>query len=167
MPLHPTLSRVNSAKLQSRAMASDRQRAANQRNAKKSTGPSSDSGKRRSRQNAVRHGLAMRIGRDPLLDADVEKMTRIVSVALGEPQITLASRSAAEGEIDLLRISKLRAAIFEKFHKSPKSVQNLTDLGEELRKLHRYERRAFSRRRRALDLAERTQFREVPDAAQN
>ena len=146
-------------------MASDRQRAANQRNAKKSTGPSSDSGKRRSRQNAVRHGLAMRICRDPLLAADVEKMTRIFSRALGEAHITVASRSAAEAEIALIRIGKIRATIFQRFHESPRALQDLIDLNEELRKLHRYERRAFSRRRRALDLAERTQF-DVTEGAQ-
>ena len=39
-------------------MASDRQIAANRKNAKKSTGPSSEAGKRRSAKNAFRHGLA-------------------------------------------------------------------------------------------------------------
>ncbi len=38
-------------------MATDRQTAANRQNAKKSTGPRTESGKRRSRRNAFRHGL--------------------------------------------------------------------------------------------------------------
>ena len=38
-------------------MTSFRQIAANRRNASKSTGPTSEEGKRRSRRNAVRHGL--------------------------------------------------------------------------------------------------------------
>ena len=41
-------------------MASDRQIAANRRNAEKSTGPQTEYGKQRSRQNALRHGLTAR-----------------------------------------------------------------------------------------------------------
>jgi hypothetical protein len=132
------------------AMASDRQLAANRRNAKKSTGPASESGKRRSRVNAFRHGLAINIGCDPLLQADVEKLAEILSQARNESVITLNAQDAAQAEIDLLRISKIRVSIYAVFHASAKSLQDLTQLNEELRKLERYERRAFSRRRRAL-----------------
>ncbi len=38
-------------------MASEKQIAANRQNARKSTGPKTDAGKQRSRQNAFRHGL--------------------------------------------------------------------------------------------------------------
>ena len=38
-------------------MASDKQIIANQKNARRSTGPGAESGKRRSRRNAIRHGL--------------------------------------------------------------------------------------------------------------
>ena len=40
-------------------MASERQIAANRRNAQKSTGPTSGSGKKRSSKNAYRHGLSL------------------------------------------------------------------------------------------------------------
>jgi hypothetical protein len=70
-------------------MASERQIAANRRNAKKSTGPISSSGKSRSRQNALRHGLATSADRDPLLSADVNQMAQILSRARGEPQYHL------------------------------------------------------------------------------
>ena len=42
-------------------MASERQISANRRNAKKSTGPQTDGGKKRAGRNAFRHGLAARI----------------------------------------------------------------------------------------------------------
>lgn len=132
-------------------MASDRQLAANQKNAKKSTGPTSDSGKLRSRKNALRHGLAMNVKREPLLQADVEKLAQIFSQARNEPSITLIAQDAAMAEIDLLRISKIRVSIFEAFHNSAKSLLDVAQLNEDLRKIIRYERRALSRRRRALN----------------
>jgi hypothetical protein len=132
-------------------MTSDRQLAANRRNAKKSTGPASVSGKRRSRENALRHGLAIDVDRDPSLRADADRMAQVLSHAREEPSISLTTQDAAAAEIDLLRIGKIRASIFDAFHKSERSLQGLTRLNEELKKLDRYERRAFSRRRRALN----------------
>jgi hypothetical protein len=131
-------------------MTSDRQFAANRKNAKKSTGPVSVSGKHRSRENALRHGLATNLDRDPLLRADVDRMAQIFSRAREEPNITMTTQDAAAAEIDLLRIGKIRVSIFDTFHKSERSLQDITRLNQELGKLERYERRAFSRRRRAL-----------------
>ena len=131
-------------------MTSERQLTANRTNAKKSTGPISASGKHRSRQNAHRHGLAISADRDPLLSAEVRQMAHILSRARGEPHITSTTQAAAAAEIDLLRISKIRTTIFDAFHNSEKSLQDIIRLNENLGKLDRYERRAFSRRRRAL-----------------
>src|SRR6201981_2138513 len=51
-------------------MSSFRQIAANRRNARLSTGPISEEGKRRSRQNAVRHGLTAETVINALEDAE-------------------------------------------------------------------------------------------------
>jgi hypothetical protein len=51
-------------------MTSLRQIEANRRNARLSTGPISEEGKRRSRQNAVRHGLTAETVIDALEDAE-------------------------------------------------------------------------------------------------
>jgi hypothetical protein len=51
-------------------MSSLRQIEANRRNARLSTGPLTDEGKRRSRQNAVRHGLTAETVIDALEDAE-------------------------------------------------------------------------------------------------
>jgi hypothetical protein len=51
-------------------MSSLRQIEANRRNARLSTGPTTDEGKRRSRQNAVRHGLTAETVIDALEDAE-------------------------------------------------------------------------------------------------
>jgi hypothetical protein len=52
-------------------MASERQIAANRRNAKKSSGPRSADGKARSRQNALRHGLSIASRAIPTFQQDV------------------------------------------------------------------------------------------------
>jgi len=51
-------------------MTSLRQIEANRRNARLSTGPTTEKGKRRSRQNAIRHGLTAETVIDALEDAD-------------------------------------------------------------------------------------------------
>ena len=50
-------------------MATEKQILANQQNAKLSAGPQTESGKRRSRRNAIRHGLTAETVIDTLEDA--------------------------------------------------------------------------------------------------
>jgi len=61
------------------------------------------------------------------------------------------AREAAEAELDLLRVRKVRAGLFENFYLSDTvTPEGLADLNDRLAKLARYDRRAFSRRNRAL-----------------
>jgi hypothetical protein len=63
------------------------------------------------------------------------------------------ARAAAEAEYDLLRIRKIRASLFEKHYFADTTAPDgLTALNVKLGKLERYERRALSRRKRALRL---------------
>jgi hypothetical protein len=64
-------------------MSSDRQIAANQNNAKRSTGPRSEAGRVASRRNARRHGLATDIGADPAFHDDIEKLATALSLSSG------------------------------------------------------------------------------------
>jgi len=57
-------------------MASERQIAANRRNAQKSTGPQTYGGKKRIGKNARRHGLAARMVSTFELDKQVERLAR-------------------------------------------------------------------------------------------
>ena len=60
-------------------MASDKQIIANQKNARRSTGPRTESGKRRSRRNAIRHGLTAETVIDILEDpADYRAFERAI-----------------------------------------------------------------------------------------
>ena len=81
-------------------MTSFRQIEANRRNARLSTGPVTDEGKRKSRQNAVRHGLTAETVIDALEDAD--------DYAAFEMAITtdFEAQSAVEREL-VLRLTSL------------------------------------------------------------
>ena|ERR1700716_2736043 len=133
-------------------MPSHRQIAANRNNALKSTGPRSKAGQEASRGNARRHGLAIDLGTDPAFCDDIEKLAQALSFASGMQHVSAGARVAAGAELDLLRIRKIRASLFETlyFVASAAAPDRLTELNDKLAKLERYERRAFSRRKRAL-----------------
>jgi hypothetical protein len=133
-------------------MPSDRQIAANRNNAQKSTGPRSKAGREASRGNARRHGLAIDIGTDPAFCDDIEKLAQVLSSASGIQRVSAGAREAAGAELDLLRIRKIRASLFETlyFVANAAAPDRLTELNDKLAKLERYERSAFSRRKRAL-----------------
>jgi hypothetical protein len=124
-------------------MTSDRQLAANQKNAKKSTGPKSDASKHRSARNALSHGLTIPVGNIGALRGDIETLALSIARANGGKAITELSRQASEAQMEILRIRKARAAIFA-------IETNQDELTIRLASLERYERRAFSRRKLAF-----------------
>jgi hypothetical protein len=132
-------------------MASDRKIAANRENAKKSTGPRSEMGQRRSRRNAFRHGLAIDPGSEPSYSAGVEMMAKAIASACGQETAGVLPRQLAEAEIDLLRIREIRASLFNTLYKKQEvQPHDYAELSDNLVRLERYERRAFSRRKRVL-----------------
>jgi hypothetical protein len=134
------------------SMTSDRKIASNSSNAKKSTGPKSEAGRVRSRLNALRHGLAVSIGSQPSFSDDIEILAMVL---VGEGGLPIEfARQAAEAQIDLLRVRKIRASRFNAIV-GDADAQAYAKLSENLAKLERYERRAFSRRKRALQLLTR------------
>lgn len=87
---------------------------ANQRNAKKSTGPRSVEGKAKASQNALRHGLTVPISCDPKLVARVEAL----ATALGQPGIgdagkQINARAAAEAILNCRRVAEARLVVYE------------------------------------------------------
>jgi hypothetical protein len=93
-------------------MATERQIAANQRNAQKSTGPRSAAGRKRSSQNALRHGLSSRISSIDF-EKQIENLARQMA-GDAEDRIRLAhAHAAAEAELELQRIRQLKAAMYE------------------------------------------------------
>jgi hypothetical protein len=132
-------------------MTSERKATSNRKNAQKSTGPRSELGRRHSRRNALHHGLAIAIESDPSFSKDIEALATTLMNGSGGQAVGEFARQVAEAEIDLLRIRKLRASLFNTACGKPEpKLKDQSELDESLAKLERYERRAFSRRKRAL-----------------
>lgn len=131
-------------------MTSERKAASNRKTAQNSTGPRTELGHRRSRRNALRHGLAIAIGSDPAFSKEIEALATALERGGGQIVREFA-RQVAEAELDLLRIRGLKAERFNMVIRNPEAMLgDYCELSETLAQLERYERRAFSRRKRAL-----------------
>ncbi len=142
-------------------MATDRQIAANRRNGALSRGPKTAAGKARSSRNALKHGLAIPIRRDRATARKIRRAARqMAPLAVGDS--ILNAQIAAEANFELARVRAAFEAVVARISHtsnagpgdtcstgSGKSAAPIRTLAE-LDKLDRYERRAFSRRRRAL-----------------
>ena len=89
-------------------MATERQIAANRRNAVKSTGPCSSAGKRRARRNSYRHGLSVAAAGRP---EQVERLARKIAGADGDAMILEQARSVAQAQLELIQIRRMRASL--------------------------------------------------------
>ena len=94
-------------------MASERQIAANRRNARKSTGPRSHAGKRRASRNAYRHGLTLSTYSSAPAVEQIEQLAREIAGS-SENEILLAhARTIAEAVFDLARIRQTKVSLIE------------------------------------------------------
>jgi hypothetical protein len=140
-------------------MTSEKQLAANRRNAKKSRGPVTAEGKARSSQNALRHGLSRRGAVLPDDAADIREFApQLVGEAASPVEIDLA-RATAEAQLDLLRVNAQRQRLFEGLiSETPPPAKPVASVDQCLRaigRLVRYERAAQARRNKALDALSR------------
>jgi hypothetical protein len=94
-------------------MASQKQIEANRRNARKSTGPRSASGKKRASRNALKHGLTTPIS-GAAVTREIEALARQIA---GDPEDRLRmalARDAAEAQLDLARVQRVGVAFIER-----------------------------------------------------
>jgi hypothetical protein len=91
-------------------MASTKQIAANRRNAKRSTGPRTAAGKSRASRNALRHGLTRRLS-GAAVARYVEALAQ--EIAGGNPSAMPSAREAAEAELELDRVRRVKIAMIE------------------------------------------------------
>ena len=135
-------------------MATDRQIAANRRNGALSRGPKTRAGKARSSRNAVKHGLSIPIARDHASAKEIAVLARRLGQS-GRGSLWQA-RVAAEAELELTRARSAfeavltRASISGTWDGAAEQAPALICALPELQRLERYERRAFSKRKRAL-----------------
>jgi hypothetical protein len=94
-------------------MASERQIAANRRNARNSTGPRSTSGKKRASRNAFRHGLTKRIS-SAEFDRAVETLARQIAGDTEDKLKIELARDAAEAELEVARVRQVKVALIER-----------------------------------------------------
>jgi hypothetical protein len=126
-------------------MTSQKKVEANRKNAQKSTGPRSSSGKVHSGRNALRHGLATSISDLPGEQNKIDEIADEIAAELGLKKGYLIV-SMAESAAELGRIRKARAALIH----DDRDLAGLVKTIAMLKKLERYESRALSRRRSAL-----------------
>jgi hypothetical protein len=95
-------------------MATERQIAANRRNARKSTGPRSGAGKRRASRNSYRHGLSCGAAGAAAFAKHVEALARKIAER-GADAVTLEiARSIARAEFDVALIRCFRVALISR-----------------------------------------------------
>src|ERR1700694_3637565 len=94
-------------------MVSERQIAANRRNAAQHPPPPSTSGRKRASQNAFRHGLTKRIS-SAEFDREVETLARQIAGDTEDKLKIELARDAAEAELELARVRRVKVALIER-----------------------------------------------------
>ena len=113
-------------------MTTDRERRANRANAKSSTGPKTASGKARSAQNALRHGLNVSTLSDPALAPLAEAMARSIAGHDADAEALDRARRIAEAQVDINRVRGSRRRLITRLLTDPK-YQPLQALKQQLR----------------------------------
>jgi hypothetical protein len=94
-------------------MASEKQIAANRRNAERSTGPRSVSGKKRASKNALRHGLSKPLVGPSFIRA-AEDLARGIAGDNSDPARLAQARVAAAAMLELDRVRRIEVALIER-----------------------------------------------------
>jgi hypothetical protein len=101
---------------------SDRQIAANRRNARRSTGPRSRGGKQRAGRNSFRHGLS--ISSSASCAAEAERLAREIAGDTNNNNsiILERARAVAYAELDLARVQRAKIALIERNRAIPRNI---------------------------------------------
>ena len=129
-------------------MTTARQREANRRNAKRSTGPRTATGKAIARHNARFHGLAASSSLEPSVNEEIEDLTRAIAGEGATPEYIYLARRVAEAEIYLRRVWRAQLkplhvkTVTKIYRKSTAPTRKLFDRA--LKKLSRIENGSIS-----------------------
>jgi hypothetical protein len=101
-------------------MASDRQIAANRRNARRSTGPHSRGGKQRAGRNSSRQELS--ISSSASCAAEAERLAREIAGDTNNAIILERARAVAYAELNLARVQRAKIALIERNRAIPRNI---------------------------------------------
>jgi hypothetical protein len=125
-------------------LTTDRERRANRANAKLSTGPKTGSGKARSAQNALRHGLNVSTLSNPALAPLAEAMARRIAGHKADAESLERARRIGEAQVDLNRVRGARKRLMMGLLTDHK-YRPLQTLGQQLRLMKTIDRLELSR----------------------
>jgi hypothetical protein len=140
-------------------MTIERKRLANQQNAKQSTGPKTLVGKARSKRNAWKHGLSTPINVQPQFVDLVQTLELNLDMETKHVLPRDDVHAIAVGMLEVLRARSVRTLLLEQLAQqcserltagSDASKNSFADLMQHVLRADRYERRALSRRNRAI-----------------
>ena len=95
-------------------MASERQIAANRRNARKEHRPRSGAGRKRASRNAYRHGLTLNITSTAAFAKQLNKLARKIAGDTKDAITLERARAVAHAELDLARVRRAKVALIER-----------------------------------------------------
>jgi hypothetical protein len=126
-------------------MATEKQIAANRRNAQRSTGPRTAAGKSISSRNAFRHGLSLPLRLDTETSVTADAIGRALTRDQASEEQRIAATEVAHAQLELLLIRAVRAELTAMIDLASGNLEQL----QRLAALDRYERFAHTKRRRA------------------
>ena len=92
-------------------MTSNRRLVSSRENGKKSRGPQSALGRRKSSKNARRHGLAIPITQDPIFNPGIGTLSQKIAGDISDPSHLDLCQALAEAQSDIMRIRQARVDI--------------------------------------------------------
>jgi hypothetical protein len=126
-------------------MATERQIAANHANAKRSTGPRTNRGRRASSHNALRHGLSSLVGPPRCVPIDIDGLAEAL-IQRDTDEIKIAEAwQVARAHSELLRVRAVRTELLASLDPHRCTTDDL----RQLLAIERYERVARGKRRLA------------------
>jgi hypothetical protein len=150
-------------------MVSERKVASNRSNARMSTGPRTPNGKARASQNARKHGFSIPLRQSTEASQDIERLAQLFAGEKPDDQRLALARTAAEAGLEIVRVRRHKTTLIDtvlapnlksdrpgpvhdrlRHWNAALEAEIFSKLFERLRTLDRYERRAFSRRKKAL-----------------
>ncbi len=136
-------------------MIVSRQLAANRRNARRSTGPKTASGKLTAARNALRHGLSLPVFADPVLAGEIGELAERLANGSADPRMRELAVQVAATQVDVKRVRHARNALIAR------RPMGADDEIRELVALDRYERQAMWRRKLAIRAWQAALFRNI------